>query len=63
MLSDISSLFPGFAFAITYVDIDGDPSLADRFNEIVPVLMHGDHELGRVRANKDSVLAYLKQLA
>ena len=32
---------------LTILDIDTDPALAARFNELVPVLMHGERELAR----------------
>lgn len=34
-------------FALTVLDVDADPALEARFNELVPVLMAGDIELAR----------------
>jgi hypothetical protein len=62
MLSDVAKLQDGFDVEVRYVDIDGDPELAEKFNDFVPVLMHGDRELCRYRLNSDSVRAYLADI-
>lgn len=62
MRRELSELPVQASLVIQYVDIDEDPVLADKFNEIVPVLMHGQNELGRVRLDAELVLAYIEQL-
>ena len=44
------------------LDVDADPLLEARFNELVPVLMHGDRELARYRLDADAVRAYLSKI-
>lgn len=62
MLQAISEIDWGVPIEVRYVDIDGEPALADKYNDTVPVLMHGDSELCRVRLNVETVLAHLKQI-
>jgi thioredoxin reductase (NADPH) len=45
-------------FELEIRDVDADPSL-DRFNELVPVLAHGDRELARYRLDPAALRAYL----
>lgn len=62
MADALASLKQEVAFHVTVLDIDADPVLADRFNDLVPVLMHGDRELARYRLDSGSVRAYLAQI-
>ncbi len=32
-------------FTLEVIDVDNDPALVERFDELVPVLMHGDTEI------------------
>jgi hypothetical protein len=48
MLTELEPLVAGKA-RVEVVDIDDDPALILRFGPIVPVLMHGDEELSRLR--------------
>jgi hypothetical protein len=50
-------------FTIEVRDVDGDPALARRYGEDVPVLAHGGQELCRHRLDADAVAAYLANLA
>ncbi|MGA9395313.1 MAG: glutaredoxin family protein [Azonexus sp.] len=34
-----------FGASVEVIDIDGDPLLQSRYDELVPVLLHGDTEL------------------
>ena len=45
--------------SITMVDIDKDPDLAKRFNELVPVLFVNDTEVCRYKLNKKRLLRIL----
>ena len=49
-------------FAIKYVNIDKDPALVRRFNELVPVLMHGERELARYQLNSEAIRAYMAEI-
>ncbi len=45
--------------SITMVDIDKDPDLAKRFNDLVPVLFVNDTEVCRHKLNKKRLLRIL----
>lgn len=44
------------------LDVDADPVLEERFNELVPVLMHGETELARYRLNVPDFRAYMAEI-
>lgn len=48
------------AFELEVLDIDADPQLEQRFNELVPVLMHGERELARYHLDAAALMAYLQ---
>ena len=50
-------------FRIAVTDVDGDPALARRYGEDVPVLVHDGHELCRHRLDAEAVVDYLAKLA
>ena len=55
---------PGRPFAITVLDVDADPALEERFNELVPVL-YGDpdgEELCHYFLDEAAVRAYVAGL-
>lgn len=44
---------PGeLGFELSVLDVDRNPELTARFNELVPVLMHEDRELARYRLDE-----------
>ena len=47
---------------ICHVDIDDNPTLADKLNDLVPLLMHDDRELSRYRLNLPALRAYLAEI-
>ena len=49
-------------FELDVLDVDADPVLEARFNELVPVLMHGELELARYRLDPDKLRAYLAEI-
>ena len=51
-----------FGFALEVLDVDSDPALEARFDELVPVLMHGETELARYRLNVPEMRAYLAEI-
>lgn len=50
------------AFDLQVLDVDADPVLEARFNELVPVLMHGERELSRYHLSPEAVRAYLAEI-
>ena len=50
-------------FRVEVRDVDGDPALARRYGEDVPVLVHDGRELCRHRLDPDALTAYLAKIA
>jgi thioredoxin reductase (NADPH) len=48
-----------FGFAVDVVDVDSDAALEQRFDILVPVLMHADTELCHYHLDAVKVRAYL----
>ena len=62
MLAALADLRSEFGFALEVVDVDTDPVLAQRFDTLVPVLMHADTELCHYRLDSGKVRAYLVKI-
>lgn len=62
MLVAIAPLCSEYGIALEVVDVDTDPQLARRFDELVPVLMHREVELARWRLDPAAVRAYLAEI-
>ncbi len=45
MEAALAPLAAEFGAAVTVVDVDGDPLLEAKYDELVPVLLHGQNEL------------------
>ena len=50
-------------FRLEVKDVDGDPALARRYGEDVPVLVHDGRELCRHRLDEERLAEYLAKLA
>lgn len=59
MLAALEPLRRDFAFSVDVVDVDRDPALEQRFDTLVPVLMHADIELCRYHFDAAKVRDYL----
>lgn len=62
MLSAVEAMRDEFSFELDVVDVDADPELGRCYNELVPLLMHGDRELARWRLNAAGLRAYLSDI-
>ena len=62
MLAALETLRSEFELAVEVIDIDGDPLLVERFDVLVPVLMHGDKELCHYHLDTGKVRAYLDKI-
>ncbi|WP_374625461.1 glutaredoxin family protein [Pandoraea sp.] len=60
MLAALEAMRPTWDFSVTVVDVDSDPALEAQYDEIVPVLALGDHELCRYRFDAAAVVAALQ---
>ena len=52
-----------YGFELNVVDVDEDENLVARYNELVPVLLHGEHEICHWHLNVAALSAYLNQAA
>jgi thioredoxin reductase (NADPH) len=59
MLAGLRALQGEYAFDVKVVDIDRDPALHARYDEDVPVLVHGQRELCRHQLDTALLEAYL----
>jgi len=59
MLAGLEALAGELVFEFEVVDVDADPELERRFNDLVPVLMHADKELARWRLDVGALRANL----
>jgi thiol-disulfide isomerase/thioredoxin len=57
MLAALEAMRPAWDFSVTVVDVDSDPALEARYDEIVPVLALGDRELCRYHFDVNAVAA------
>jgi thioredoxin reductase (NADPH) len=62
MFAALAPLRSEFGFSVEVVDIDSDPVLEQRFDTLVPVLMHGDTELCHYHLDAGKVRAYLVKI-
>jgi len=51
-----------FGATITVLDVDADPALEARYDELVPVLLHGDTELCHYFLDEAKTREYLTQI-
>ena len=47
-------------FTFDVIDVDADPALVERFDELVPVLVHQGRELCHYFLDRDAVLASVR---
>jgi hypothetical protein len=59
MLAALEALRGEFSFAVDVIDIDADPDLTTRYNELVPVLDAPGQQLCRYRFDEAKVREYL----
>lgn len=62
MFAALEPLRSEFGFALEVIDIDSDSALEQRFDTLVPVLMHADTELCHYRLDVGKVRAYLAKI-
>ena len=62
MFAALAPLRREFEFAIEVIDIDSDPVLQQRFDTLVPVLMHADTELCHYHLDAGKVRAFLVKI-
>ncbi len=50
-----------YGFALELVDVDSDPALEARFDELVPVLMAGEREICHHHLDEAALRSYFSQ--
>jgi len=63
MLAALEVLRGELGFGLEVIDVDAEPELERRYNEVVPVLMHGERELARGRLDSSALRAYLHNIS
>jgi len=59
MLTELEPLARAFGASVEVVDVDADPALVERYDELVPVLVYEGVELSRYRLDAERVRAAL----
>lgn len=62
MRAALEALRGELGFDLDAMDVDAEPELERRYNELVPVLMHGEVELARWRLDSAALRAYLRDI-
>lgn len=62
MIAALRDMQGRFRFDLQVVDVDGDPELARRYGEDVPVLAHGGRELCRHVLDRAAVTEFLGKM-
>jgi len=57
----LQPLLEEFSASLTVLDVDADPALEAKYDELVPVLLHGDYELCHYFLDAEKVRAYLSK--
>ena len=52
-----------YGFTLKIVDVDEDGDLTARYNELVPVLLHGEHEICHWHLDESALRAFLDTAA
>ena len=55
----VAPLADEFGATVTVLDVDADPALEARYDELVPVLLHGDTELCHYHLDEAKTREYL----
>jgi hypothetical protein len=63
MLARLEALRGELGFGLEVIDVDAEPELERRYNELVPVLMHGERELARWRLDPSVLRAYFSDIS
>lgn len=61
LLDELRPLATELGWTLRVLDVDADPELEVRWNELVPVVLGGDTELCRYRLDAAAVRAYCRR--
>ncbi|KPN74464.1 glutaredoxin family protein [Neisseria sp. 74A18] len=63
MLDALKPYQEAYGFGLDIVDVDNDPVLEEKYNELVPVLLDGDMEICHWFLDENKLRAYLETKA
>lgn len=58
----LAPLAKEFGASLAVVDVDADPALEAKYNELVPVLLHGETELCHYFLDEAKIREYLAEI-
>ncbi|EGY51803.1 glutaredoxin family protein [Neisseria shayeganii] len=61
MRADLQPYQARYGFELAVLDVDDDPELETRYNELVPVLLHGDTEICHWHLDEAALQRFLQQ--
>lgn len=59
MLAKLKPYQEQYSFEINVIDVDEDDALVEKYNELVPVLLHGETEICHWHLDEKRLSAYL----
>ncbi|MDO4640105.1 MAG: glutaredoxin family protein [Neisseria sp.] len=62
MRDELLRLQPEYGFELAQFDVDDDAALEEKYNELVPVLLHGETEICHWHLDEPKLRAYLDDL-
>jgi hypothetical protein len=62
MESALAPLAKELGFTVTVLDVDADPALESKYDELVPVLLHGETELCHYFLDEAKTREYLAEI-
>ena len=62
MAAALAPIAAEFGATVVVLDVDADPELESRYDELVPVLLHGDKELCHYFLDEPKVREYLSEI-
>ncbi|GGY06385.1 glutaredoxin family protein [Paludibacterium paludis] len=63
MLAELAPWKARYGFELDVIDVDADPALEARFNELVPVLMEGETEICHYHLDAQRLAAHLGEIS
>ncbi|NMG34066.1 glutaredoxin family protein [Azoarcus sp. TTM-91] len=60
LVDELAPIAHEFGWTVAVLDVDADPELEAKWDEAVPVLLHGESELCRYRLDAEAVRAYCR---
>ncbi|TDR79877.1 glutaredoxin-like protein DUF836 [Paludibacterium purpuratum] len=63
MLAELAPWRERYGFELEVLDVDDDPVLTERFDELVPVLMAGETEICHYHLDAERLAAHLREIS